>query len=30
MVYLDVIGYSIPPFDGVYPHVILTRDGTHI
>jgi hypothetical protein len=29
MIYLGVIGYSIP-FDGVYSHVILSRDGTHI
>jgi hypothetical protein len=30
MIYLGIIGCLIPPFDGVYPHVILTRDGTYI
>jgi hypothetical protein len=29
MIYLGVIGY-LTPFDGVYSHVIVTRDGIHI
>jgi hypothetical protein len=30
MAHLGVIGYLIPFFGGVYSHVIVTRDGTHI